>query len=77
LETSALADSDPRIFARMRMPDGAPQRKVELAAIEDHFFRMHVLNRTHGDREVSGIFDIDDKRVAPHGAHGAEGLQPS
>ena len=55
----------------MRMADRLSQTPIEFAAVEDHFLRMHRLNRVERHRKVAGILDVDHKflrRNLPHRA---------
>jgi len=69
---SRSLDSSAGLLIVMRMADRFPQTPIKFAAVQDHFLRMHRLNRVERHRKVAGILDIDNEffpRNLPHSAN--------
>src|SRR5665213_3452483 len=60
-----------RVFARMRMADGLPQRGVEFGAVEHDLVVGYFLHRREWNSEIAGVLDIDSDLVVRDVADGA------
>ena len=47
------------LFRVVCVADRVAKPAVELGAVQDHFLRMHRIDRAQRDREVTGILDVD------------------
>ena len=58
----------------MRMSNCTSEIHLQLRAIQDDLFRVHIRDGTEWHAEIAGILDIDHEIVAPHLAHRPERL---
>src|SRR4051812_2722251 len=54
------------------MADCLTQISIELAVIQNHLLVVHFSDHIQGNRELAGVFDIDDYTAAPHGTDRAK-----